>query len=139
MTAACNPNVVTNVSMTGMKAIAIVDAYFSPNAQDDLDTYSNQFGLPLTTSATDLSSGTVDPGGPGGWDLETALDLQMAHAMAPYAKLILVSALSNSYTDLLAAVDKATALVVAQGGGEVSMSWGGAEFPTQGNNELQFQ
>ena len=117
-----------------------MDAYHSPNIQSDLDAYSNQMGLPLTTVKVDNTAGApIDPNGPYGWDSEATLDLQMAHATAPYAKLILVEALSNSDTDLLAAVDKASALVVAAGGGEVSMSWGGTEFPTQGNYELHFK
>lgn len=68
-----------------------------------------------------------------------ALDVQMAHAMAPNAKLYLVEAASNSDSDLLAAVDKAAQLVASAGGGEVSMSWGGAEFPGETNYDSHFQ
>ena len=52
----------------------------------------------------------------------------MAHAMAPNATLYLVLAPSSSFSDLFAAVNKASTLVAAAGGGEVSMSWGGSEF-----------
>ena len=45
---------------------------------------------------------------------------------------------SNSYTDLLAAVDKASELVASQGGGQVSISWGGAEFATETTYDAHF-
>jgi subtilase family serine protease len=45
--------------------------------------------------------------------------------------IYLVEAASNSYTDLFTAVVKASSLVAAAGGGEVSMSWGGGEFSTE--------
>jgi kumamolisin len=63
-----------------------------------------------------------------GWDLETVLDIEWAHAMAPSAQLYLVEANSNSYTDLLAAEAVATNCVQANTAGEVSNSWGGGEF-----------
>jgi kumamolisin len=48
--------------------------------------------------------------------------------MAPGAKIVLVEAASNSYADLLKAVDVASALPGVQ---EVSMSWGGSEFASE--------
>jgi kumamolisin len=64
----------------------------------------------------------------GDWEVEESLDIEMAHGMAPGAQIALVEAKSNSYTDLLHAVDVAAKLVADAGGGQVSMSWGGAEF-----------
>ena len=55
----------------------------------------------------------------------------MAHAMAPNAKVILVEAKSNLLADLMVAEDVASGLVAAAGGGEVSNSWGFAEFAGQ--------
>jgi subtilase family serine protease len=43
-----------------------------------------------------------------GWELEEALDIQYAHAMAPNATIYLVEAASASFSSLLAAVDKAS-------------------------------
>jgi subtilase family serine protease len=60
-----------------------------------------------------------------GWSQEAALDIEWAHAMAPTAKIVLVEATSNSFSDLLKAVDVASAI---PGVREVSMSWGGSEF-----------
>ena len=56
--------------------------------------------------------------------LETCLDVEWAHAIAPDAKILLVEATRLTRSDLLSAVDYAKSRpdVVA-----VSMSWGGAE------------
>jgi len=140
--AGCNPLTLTTVASGGSRAIAIVDAYDDPNALADLTAYSRQFGLPAPTSSTFTVAyeGTGRPSADpscslyGGWDCwaaETSLDIEMAHAMAPSAHIYLVEANSSSFTDLLATVKKAVSLVTAAGGGEVSMSWGGAEFATE--------
>jgi kumamolisin len=71
------------------------------------------------------------PKADSGWGLEAALDIEWAHAMAPQAKIYLVEAASNSYADLLTAVNVASNLVAKAGGGEVSMSWGGSEFSSE--------
>ena len=57
--------------------------------------------------------------------------------MAPNAQIVLVEAASNSFADLLFAVDKATAIVQASGqNGQVSMSWGGSEFSSETSNHF---
>ena len=70
---------------------------------------------------------------------EQALDVQMSHAMAPKATIILVEAQSNSFTDLLAAEDCASKKVTALGGGEVSNSWGGGEFSGETTYDSHFK
>jgi subtilase family serine protease len=128
----CNPNVVTNVPTGGSKAIALVDAYHYPYALTDLQTFSTQFGLPAPNLTVVYASGSQPATSPwpdgGGWELEEALDIQWAHAMAPNAALYLVEAASNDNVDLLQAVQVASNLVAAAGGGQVSMSWGSGEF-----------
>lgn len=127
----CNPNTVTaHLSSGGSKAIGIVDAYHYPNAQTDLAVFSTQFGLPAPTASNFAvaNTGSTPPDGTGsGWDVEAALDIQWAHAMAPGAFIYLVEAQSNSDADLNAAVDKASQLVSAKGGGQISMSYGRGE------------
>jgi hypothetical protein len=131
----CNPSVVTVVSTRGSNAIAIVDPYDDPNARSDLISYSKEFGLPTPTvtsfqivyaaAGTSTQTTTRPPQDPtGGWESEEALDIEMAHAMAPHAKLYLVEANSSGSGDLFPAVILASNLVAAAGGGEVSMSWG---------------
>ena len=125
-TLACNPRKVTANVVGGSKAIAIVDAFDNPTVLADLKFYAAQFGLPAITSSNFqvvFANGTRPPRDDG-WGLEIALDVEMAHALAPKAKMILVEAASNSFADLLFAEKKAAALVAAAGGGEVSNSWG---------------
>lgn len=149
VTTGCNPSTLTTVATGGSKAIAIVDAYDYPTALADLTAYSRQFGLPAPTTSTFTVAyeSTAKPGPDpycamyGGWDCwaaEAALDIEMAHAMAPSAHIYLVEANSNSNTDLYAAVTKAVTLVQAAGGGEVSMSWGGSEFSTESSYDSKF-
>lgn len=129
----CNPQRVTANAGGGSRVIAIVDAYHDPTALSDLNTFSRQFGLPTVTAASFqviYASGTRPPVD-SGWRIETALDTQMAHALAPNAKIILVEAASSSFADLLLAVRVAANAVAAAGGGEVSVSWGSGEFANE--------
>jgi kumamolisin len=150
VTTGCNPATLANTQRAtgGSKAIAIVDAYHYPTAMADLTAYSAQFGLPAPTASTFTvtNAGTTPGADPncalyGGWNCwasEAALDIEMAHAMAPAAHIYLVEALSNGFTDLFAAETKAVALVKAAGGGEVSNSWGGSEFSTETSYDSKF-
>ncbi|MHB8958009.1 MAG: S53 family peptidase [Candidatus Limnocylindrales bacterium] len=110
------------------KTIAIVDAYDDPSAEKDLGVFSSQFGLPACTTANgcfkkvNQTGGTRYPRANSGWALEISLDVQWAHAIAPGAKILLVEASSNSFTNLMAAEDYAR--THAQ---YVSNSWGGGE------------
>jgi subtilase family serine protease len=119
------------VAATGAnQKIAIVDAYGNTSIQQDLNTFCTQFGLSSTTVQI-LGSNT---GGDTGWALETALDVEWAHAIAPGATIILSVAASSSSTDLLKAVDAA----VNAGATVVSMSWGGPEFSGMSNYDNHF-
>ena len=135
--AGCNPNIVTNHSAGGSKAIAIVDAYDDPNAAADLALFSTQFGLPAPNFQTVYASGTQPPNDLG-WELEESLDIEMVHAMAPRAKVYLVEAASNYFSDLFIAVQVASNLVAAAGGGEVTVSWGGGEFDGEASYDSSF-
>jgi hypothetical protein len=117
------------------QTIAIVDAQDDPNIQSDLNAFDAQFGLPATTvTRVNQAGGTTYPAtdSTGGWELEVALDVEWAHAMAPGAKLLLVEANSSSDSDLLAGVDYASAHANV-----VSMSWGGSEF--SGENSAAYE
>src|SRR5262249_7479850 len=65
-----------------------------------------------------------------GWALETALDVEWAHALAPAANLILVEASSASLAGLFNAVTYAKNI---PGVSVVSMSWGTNEFRGEGS------
>src|SRR5690349_2658583 len=109
--------------------IAIVDAYGYPNAEQDLAVYRSTFGLPPCTTANgcfkkvDQNGGTKYPKTDTGWSQEAALDLDMASAMCPNCKLILVEASSASMTNLGQSVNTAVNL----GATVVSNSYGGGE------------
>jgi subtilase family serine protease len=119
----------TSATAGAGKTIAIVDAYDDPSAESDLAVFSSQFGLPACTSANgcftkvNQTGGTRYPRANAGWALEISLDVQWAHAIAPGAKILLVEASSNSFTNLLAAEDYAKAHAQY-----VSNSWGASEF-----------
>ncbi len=151
----CNPNTVTNTPSGGSQTIAIVDAYDDPDAASDLAYFSAQFGLPFNPAKfTVVYEGGTQPiqDYSGGWELEESLDVQYAHAMAPNAKLYLVEAQSNSYSDLFTSIQIATNLVecgktttcpaattaAPWGKGEVSMSWGGSEFSGETSYDSTF-
>ncbi|MES2202806.1 MAG: S53 family peptidase [Patescibacteria group bacterium] len=116
-------------ALASTKTIAIVDAYDDPQAEADLNTYSTTFGLPACTTANgcfkkvDQTGGTRYPRGDQGWGLEISLDIEVVHAACPNCKILLVEAASNSFSDLFAAEDYATAHASV-----VSNSWGGSEF-----------
>jgi len=120
-------------STGGSGTIAIVDAFDDPTVLNDLNLFSNQFGLPAANFEKHAMSSGIPSD--GGWALEISLDVQWAHAIAPNAKILLVEAKSNSLIDLLAAVEYARSRsdVVA-----VSMSWGGSEFSTESSYDSYF-
>lgn len=133
-----------STSSGGGGTIAIVDAYDYPTAENDLNVFSSQFGLPACTTANGcfkvVYAGGSTPRANCGWGQEAALDIEWAHAMAPEAKIVLVEAASSRFTDLFDAVDVATQQVTAGGGkGEVSMSWGGSEFSSETSYDGHFQ
>jgi subtilase family serine protease len=126
----------------GIGAIAIVDAGYYPTAQSDLDAFDTFFGIPATT-ITQVWPGPIRPPVYGDWEVEEALDIEWAHAMAPHAKLFLVvSALCQTpdcATDpTWAAIQLAGYLVAQNGGGVVSMSFGDAEIPQETSFDQYF-
>jgi subtilase family serine protease len=117
------------------QTIAIVDAYDHPKIASDLNYYSAQFGLPQCNSANPCfekvnQSGSAAgpfPRSNAGWALEIALDVEVAHAICPNCKILLVEANSNSLANLAASVNMAAKL----GATEISNSYGGSEFSSE--------
>lgn len=113
--------------------IAIVDAYGYANAEADLAVYRSQYGLAACTTANGcfrkVNQNGVQGGYPRnnvGWEQETALDLDMASAMCPNCRILLVEASSSSYANLAAAENTAASL----GAHVISNSYGGGESGT---------
>ncbi len=129
----------TSLTAGGGKTIAIVDAYDDPTAENDLNVFSNQYGLPACTTANgcfkkvNQTGGTRYPRTDSGWALEISLDIEWAHAIAPGAKILLVEASSNSFTNLMAAEDYARGHAMY-----VSNSWGGSESSGESQYDSHF-
>lgn len=126
------------------QTIAIIDAYDFPTALNDLNFFSTQYNLPLfnqggnspTFNIVNQNGGSTllgtDPNGAGfaqgTWELEEALDIEWAHAIAPMANLMLVECNSASDADLIqGGVNWARS---APGVVAVSMSFSGGEATT---------
>ncbi len=120
------------------QTIAIIDAFHTSTVLADLTSFSNHFGLPLppafTQVAQDGSTHYPDPAD-ANWSLETLLDIQWAHAIAPGASILLVEAASGNLSDLGVAVNYARA---QPGVSAVSLSWGLDEYPTESNYDSHF-
>ncbi len=105
------------------QTIAIIDAELDPNISSDLARFDSQFGLAAPPSFSQYVQNGLYGNNPG-WALETALDVEWAHAVAPAANIMLVE--SQPYlSDLFSAVTFASQ---QPGVSVVSMSWGTNEF-----------
>lgn len=122
----------------GKGTIALIDAYNDANIESDLAVFDKQYNLPACTTANgcfEKHKMATSTASNSDWAMETSLDVEWAHAIAPSAKILLVEAKTESGANLLSAVDYAAARkdVVA-----VSMSWGGAEFSDELSYDSHF-
>ena len=96
--------------------IAVVDSVGDSSIVTDLNNFDSYFGLP----AANLTINGNNTGTTGNWAMETALDVEWAHAMAPGAAIIL-----QISDDVFAAVNS---LVTSSSPPNViSLSWGETE------------
>ncbi|MHB1948200.1 MAG: S53 family peptidase [Gammaproteobacteria bacterium] len=152
----------------GSGVIAVTEGYDDPYALQELNAFSAQYHLPLMSQCTDLTKPSATPcfatvyangtapavgyglgpvGNPDLYIKEHALDIEMAHAMAPNASIVIVEAPTYGQFDtpsIFSAVQCAGQIVQAMGGGVVSNSWGTAkgkihEYPSEVNNDIYFQ
>lgn len=91
------------------QTVAIVTAYDNPTIAKDLAQFDTTFGLPAPPSfkKVNQSGGTKYPTVDGGWALETALDVEWVHAVAPGAAILLVEASSSALTNMFTAISYA--------------------------------
>ncbi len=114
------------------QTIAIVVAYNDPKIQSDLANFDSEFGLAKASLTVDnLGATTTD----SGWALETSLDVEWAHSVAPGANIVLVEASSDSLSALFSAVNYARYQPSVS---VVSMSWGTTEFWGESNYDNLF-
>jgi subtilase family serine protease len=129
-----------NLPLTGGASgtIALIEAYDSSSVENDLAVFDNTYGLPACTTKNGCFAKHAMAAGikaNTGWALETALDVEWAHAIAPQAKILLIEAKTQSGANLLSAIDYAASRndVVS-----VSMSWGGPEFSEETSLDQHF-
>jgi subtilase family serine protease len=128
-----------NLPVSGGKGtIALIDAYDDANMESDLAVFDKQYNLPACTTANgcfEKHKMATSTASNSGWAMETSLDVEWAHAIAPGAKILLVEAKTPSGANLMSAIDYAASRkdVVA-----VSMSWGGAEFSDELSEDPHF-
>ena len=105
--------------------IAIVDGYGSPTIQSDLEAFDTLYNLPAPGSFTSVQT-TPFTATDADSALETTLDVEWAHAIAPAANILLVTTPTLNDDDLQSAVmsiveDKVAAIISnSYGAGELS-------------------
>jgi subtilase family serine protease len=107
------------------ETVVITDAYGSSTIAQDAEIFSQIYGLPDITPANfqlvkapGLVHNPADPG----WDTETTLDVEWVHAMAPGAKIALVTATAHNSLD-----EAINLAVVRHLGNTISNSWSSRE------------
>jgi subtilase family serine protease len=131
------------VGLTGRgKTIVIVDSFGSPTIGADLQTFDQAYGLPAPPSFRIIQPvGPVPPYDPtdanmdAGWGVETSLDVEYSHAMAPGANILLVETpvAETEGTVGFPQIIKAENFVINHGLGDViTQSFGATEqtFPS---------
>jgi len=112
----------TNLDGAG-QTIAVIDAFDDPSIANDLRQFDLTFGLPDPPSfqKTELVASSIRLAPDASWAVQTSLDVEWAHALAPGANILLVEAADNSAQDLFAAAHWAA---MQPGVSVVSMSFG---------------
>jgi hypothetical protein len=113
-----------------LQTVAVIDAFDDPTAEADLEVYDHQFGLPACTAANGCfrkinqeGNASPLPAKEGEWAGEISIDVQMAHAVCPNCRVLLVEADNDSFANLGASVNAA----VNAGATEISNSYAGPE------------
>jgi subtilase family serine protease len=128
------------------QTIVIVDAFGSPTIAADLALFDARFGIPAPPSFTIFCGNSPTPFDPTtcpivninvnpkhdvfGWTIETSLDVEYAHAMAPGANIVLDVASTSSGNSIN---DAETAAIAAFPGAIFSQSFGIPEIFLTGN------
>jgi subtilase family serine protease len=129
------------------QTIVIVDAFGSPTVESDLALFDAVFGIPAPPSFTIFCGDSPTPYDTStcpkvpitanpkhavfSWEIETSLDVQYAHAMAPGANIVLDVAATSSGNAINAAE---AAAIAAYPGAVFSQSFGIPEIFITANN-----
>jgi len=120
------------------KTIVIVDSFGSPTIRSDLQTFDAEFGFPNPDLQIE-QFGTIPPFDPTnmtqvGWAVETTLDVEYAHSIAPGAKIVLAEtpvAETEGVTGFPEMMNAEQSLINSGVGDVISQSFGATEntFP----------
>jgi hypothetical protein len=127
------------------QTIAIIDFLDDPYIVSDLQTFDETFNIgggandPTNTSfikvVNENGGTTLPPTDQVDYGIETSLDVEWAHAMAPGATILLVEANSASGNDVNTAIEFAAGQL---GVSVISMSFGGGEWGWEGYDDTIF-
>lgn len=81
--------------------IGVIEGFVSSTLLKDLDVYSRQFGLPKADISV-IEKGTKLKN--DAWELESTLDVQLIHAVAPLARIVVITPNSPMIEDLISAI-----------------------------------
>ena len=120
------------------RTIALVDAFDYPSAASDLASYRSAAGLPAANFTKVNQNGQASPlpapaPASDDWNVEAALDLDMASAVCPLCSIVLVEAQDDTSNGLFTAQTAAAARA-----GFISNSWGGGESASETTMDSQF-
>ena len=104
------------------ETIVIVDAFGSRTIAEDAAVFSEIYGLPPVNLQIIKAKGISHNPHGSGWDTETTLDVEWAHAIAPGANIALV--LADNHASLDEAINYA---VIHHLGNTISNSWSSLE------------
>jgi hypothetical protein len=131
----------SETASSSLQTIALIDAYDDPTVEADLEVYDQQFGLPACTAANGCfrkinqeGNASPLPAKEGEWAGEISIDVQMAHAICPGCRVLLVEADNDSFANLGAAVNAA----VNAGATEISNSYSGPEVPADASEFSEY-
>ncbi len=108
------------------QTIVLLEAYGYPTIEADANAFCQLTGLPPLTSS---NFSVVYPQGPPvspdaaallKWDIETAIDVQWAHSIAPGAKIVVVAAAGQDNESLLDAMNY---IITNNIGNSINDSW----------------
>src|SRR5579872_4956035 len=131
-------------SVTGNGAgqtIALIETYNDMTLNTDLTHFDTAYGLNDPGPTWSLNVVGEDGGAPplagavGSAALETALDVEWAHALAPAANILVIEAQSGEDSDLYAAINHASSLKAVS---VVSISYVRGELATDPGDDTNF-
>lgn len=126
----------------GQTVVDIV-SFGGPTLQQDLDTFDQQFGLPALKLQiiSPLNEPIQDPyGDRAGWEQETELDIEIIHAIAPDAQIVVLTspvAETEGTMGLPEFLQLEQYAIQHHLGNIISQSWGASELTLQDQQSQQ--